>query len=605
MENIFTQIRQEEDDFINGFIQPVPGWQFNQYNTIKRAHLYLNSKYEDDSPYLGRTKIFYNIVSAPVQVAQKMLNVDTKDIKLLPTNPKSTFSTFLLEKELKLWLKTSEMAEVLNKIAETAPAYGSVVIEKTPEGADIVDLRRLILDPTADCIDDSRFVTTVHYMDPQELRDTGWENVDVAIERFASKESEDSYLDQYGNLGQMSSSPRVKVYKRYGYVPESFFGGKSEKMIKSLFIVAGADKQEKDAQGKPLGELGVVLFKSKWHKEDWPFKDFHYTKTPGRWLGIGVVEMLFDVQARVNELKNQKRISMELSSMHLFQTRDKSIVRNLLTDLESGDLLISQNGIEPVANEERNLPAFQDEEMSYMGQVDRLSFAYEAIRGSTEDQGQVTLGQTQIAVSQGTSVYAFKKQNLTIMLRDFFNELVLPQLMKDLTPEHIMRFVGTTQELDKIDLAASEIDANDAAKEAMLSGRIITREMIEQFKADRIKAYKKQGEARWLKIKDAFYDDVEFEFDFVIGNEQVDPMRVAQATQAVFMALAQAQNPQGGNALLDDPRIKVLFDKYAQSIGVSTAEMEIAQQQKQQMPQQAPLPQLPSPQTQQLAGMGE
>ena len=98
---------------------------------------------------------------------------------------------------------------------------------------------------------------------------------------------------------------------------------------------------------------------------------------------------------------------------------------------------------------------------------------------------------------------------------------------------------------------------------------------------------------------------MEFEFDFVIGNEQVDPMRVAQATQAVFMALAQAQNPQGGNALLDDPRIKVLFDKYAQSIGVSTAEMEIAQQQKQQMPQQAPLPQLPSPQTQQLAGMGE
>lgn len=575
MESIFSQIRKESNDFYDNYVSIVPGYSFNQNETLKTIHLYLNSKYEDSSQYLGRDKLFYNVVQSPCEVAMRMLNIDTKNIRLLPLNPKSYFSTYLLEKELKQWLKKNKLGKVLNQLAEEAPRYGSVVLQKTKDGAEVIDLRRLILDPTVENITKSRFVTTIHYMTPSELRATGWDNVEEAIERFGDINAQEPFQDQQGNTGIMTSTPYIKVHKRYGEVPRWWIDSSKpgtkhgDELVKSIFIVAGAESESMSAEGKPTGDSGLVLFKSRWYKE-WPFKDFHYTKVKGRWLGLGVVEMLFDVQVRINEIKNQKRISMEISAMHLFQTPDKQIVRNLLTDLESGDMILSANGITPIANEERNLPAFDSEEASYLGQADRLSFAYEAIRGQ-EPNSNTTLGQTQIQTANATSVYAFKKENLSLFLQDFFNDLVMPNLMKDLTPEHIMRFTGSVQELEKLDKAASEIYANDFIMDKILNGEAVYTEDLEALKQKAVDTYRKLGESRFLKIKDAFYDDAEFEFDFLVTNEQEDPSQIAQNTREILTSY----DPQA----MEDPRYRLVWYKFAEKLGVGRGEMETADQQ--------------------------
>lgn len=583
-ETIFAQVRKEIQDFTNDYIFPVPGYSFNQYQTIKRCHLYHSSKFEDSSTYLGRDKIFFNICNPACEVATKMLNVDTKNIRLWPMSPRSHFSTYLLEKELKEWLKISEMGEILNRIAEEAPIYGSVVLEKTPKGAKLVDIRRLVNDQSVDCIDESRFIDTIHYMTPSELRDaTGWDQtqVELAIERFGKAESTPSYMDFHGNFGIQNSSPYIKVVKRYGEVPERWLkGGKSEKMVRSLFIVAGADQLEySNETGKPIGEKGVILFSSKW-SGDYPFKDFHYTKVKGRWLGVGVIEMLFDVQMRMNELKNQKRVSMEISSIHLFTTPDKTIVRNVLTDLESGDVIISPNGIEPLANEERNLSAFDDEETSYKQHVDKLTFAYEAVRGETAPSS-TPLGVVQIAAAQSSSVFAFKRENLCLFLRDFFNELVMPQLLKDMDAEHIMRFTGSAQELMKLDQAAAELHVNDVIKKKILNGEVITPEEADVARQRAMNEYKKLGTSRFLKIKDRLYRDAEYEFDYIIDNEQADPQAMASNLSKVITDIA------GNPNILNDPRLKLLYFKFAQNLGISPSELEMADEQAQSMQLQA------------------
>lgn len=568
-ESIFAQIRYETDQFLYNFISPVPGYAFNQYQTLKRIFLYLSNKYENGSFYLGREKLFFNVVNPAVEVATKMLNIDTKDIRLVPTNPKSQFSTYLLEKELQLWLKTSEMGRILNTIAEEAPRYGSVLLEKTKKGARVCDLRRTMLDPSVDNAKDSRFITTIHYMSDEELRKTGWDNVELAIQRFGNTQAAQPFEDNMGNMNVMRSSPQVKVYKRYGEVPEKWLkkGSTSNKMVRSLFIVVGPDMLQRNSSGQMTQELGVILFKSEW-KGDYPFMDFHYTKIKGRWLGMGVVETLFDYQTRMNELKNQKRLSMELSTLHLFQTKDKQLVRNVLTDLENGDIMYSPAGIEPIVNEERNLPAFDGEEASYLAEIDRVSFAYEANRG--EVASDTTLGQTEIAVAQSTSVFAFKKQNLALMLRPFFNELVMPQLLRDLTPEHIMRFTGSTQELNKLDEAAAEIHVNDEIKKKVLAGIRVNLEFQELVRQDAIKTYRKLGSNRYLKIKENFYGDAEYEFDFKIDNEAMDPNKILQGVQ--YLMANFMSNP----VALQDPRVKLMYDKAAQQFGISTAEIELA-----------------------------
>jgi len=588
--NIYSQIRTEIRDFITNYVAIVPGYSFNQYDTIKRINLYNNSKFENGGTYLGRDLIFWNVVNPPCEVATRMLDIDTKDIRLWPTNPKSYFSTWLLEKELKLWLKTSKFAKILNSIAEEAPKYGTVVLEKTTDGAKVVDLRRLVLDPTVESIKDSRFVETIHYMTPTELRNSGWDNVEQAIELFGAASAQEPYEDAYGNLNIAQSTPYIKVIKRYGEVPEWWIdGGKSEKVVKSLFIVCGVDSFGTNEQGIVTSENGITLFKSKWHK-DWPFKDYHYTKIRGRWLGVGIIESLFDVQVRFNELKNSKRFSMELSTLHLFQTKDKSIVRNALTDLENGDIIYSPLGIEPIANEERNLGAWKDEEQGYADQTDRLTFAYAAVRGEPM-ASSTPAALAQLQANQSTSTFDFKRENQQIFLQEFFNDLVLPQLMKDLTPRHIMRFVGNSHDLQKLDEAAAQLHVNDFVKTSVIGGQMenLNPDVIEGVRKNAIQSYKTLGESRYLDIKDNFYDDVEFEFDFVIGNEQIDPAKMAQNTQSVLMAMAQ--NPQ----ILEDPRIKMLFFRYAEYLGVSPAEMQFADNQATSQQGGTPLQNSPTP----------
>lgn len=571
-ESIFSVIRKESDDFYDGNISIVPGYSYNQYDTLKRAHLYLNSKFEHDNTYLGRELLFFNIVNPPVEVAARMLNVDTKHIRLWPLNPKSHFSTYLLEKELKQWLKKSKFGKLLNQIAEEAPRFGSVVLEKYKGDARIVDLRKLVNDPTVETLQDSRFITTVHYMTPTQLRETGWDNVDACIEKFSNTETPTAFEDKEGDLNYLQSTPYIKVHKRYGEVPKKFLdGGQSEEMVRALFIVAGVDYLEKNEQGEAVAELGEILFSSQWRKP-YPFKEFHYIKVKGRWLGEGVVEKLFDMQVRMNELKNQKRISMELSTMHLFQTPDKQIVRNILTDLLPGDVLLSPNGISPIQNEERNLPAFKDEEISYSEHADRLTFAYEAVRGEPMPASMPATNAL-LANQQAGSVFAFKRENLTLFLQDYFNDLVLDELLKDLTAEHIMRFMGTSDEVAKLDEMAGELYANDLVKEMVLGKNKLNIWDIEDKKQKKIREYKNLGDSRYLKIKASLYDDVDFEFDFLIGNEQADPATLVQNTQAVLMAVAS--NPQ----ILEDPRMKMLFYKYAEGLGISPAEIELAESQ--------------------------
>ena len=80
-ETIFSTIRKEKSDFINNNIYPVSGYSFNQYNTIKRIHLYSNSRFENGQYYLGKEKIFFDINTNPTELAATMLDLDTRHIK--------------------------------------------------------------------------------------------------------------------------------------------------------------------------------------------------------------------------------------------------------------------------------------------------------------------------------------------------------------------------------------------------------------------------------------------------------------------------------------------------------------------------------------------
>jgi hypothetical protein len=606
--NIFNQVRSEIDDFLYNDIEVVPGYNFNQYETIKRAHLYLNSQFQDSSLYNGREKIFYNISTPRKDTVVRFLDIDTKDIKIHDLDPKSTMATSLLQKELEIFMRKHNIAHKLNQLADEVVTYGSVVLKDTKDGPVVQDLRRLFLDPTVENITDSRFITYVDYYTPDQLRkkvNQGWD--EEAIEKIIKhKEDQESDAPQAYEGDHMSNEIRstklIEVYTRYGNVPEKFIkGGKSEKSVPAVCIVAEPYMTGENDRGEEE-ERGQVMFKGKWNK-DFPFRDFHFTKTRGRWLGIGVMEALFPAQERMNELANQKRISMELSTLHLFQSADPTIINNMLEDLQNGDVIkVKQpNAIQPIVNEERNLPAFAQEANDYVVLADRISFANDFIAGGNLPSTTPATNAV-IQNNNATSVHLFKRENFAIFLTNYFNDYVIPQLVKDLTAEHVLRFVGDSAELDQIDQAVAE----NAVRSAQLqAGGLITQPLKDKLFADALAQLKKRGNKRFIKVIKDYYKDKEVEIGVVIGNESKDLATMANNNFTLLQTLAA--NPQ----FLNDPVNKELAFAYAEQIGANVGRLEIAdskrqsQQQQQQAQQGQRLPNAPRQQTEEEEQLAE
>ena len=578
--NIFAQVRQETDDFVNNYIEVVPGYSFSQYQTIKRIHLYSNDRFENGQTYMGRDKIFFNICNNPTEVAATLLDFDTKNIKAYSRAPQSYDKLFLFNKELEYYLKENDFATTLNDLAVDVARYGSAVLQKTSKGIKSVDLRKLVLDPTVKRINDSRFISIQHELTNSDLREMAKKNrwdmkaVEDVIAKFGDSKPANSYLDAAGTtFNQIRSSDYIKITERYGEVPEEWLKGReakdNSKMVRSIFIIAGADQTAKDSKGTIIGEEGVVLFKSPWYKR-YPFMDFHYTKTRGRWLGIGVVEKLFPIQIRFNELKNQLRFAMELSSKRIFQTRDRTAYNNLLTDIDNGQILLTKSEITPVANEERNLAAFNVEEGAYYKQAQDLTFAYEAVRGDLGSNTTATAAT--IATQRGGSVFEFKKENIGNDLRNFFNDFVKDDVIKSITPKHILVFSGNTEELNIFDDKFAQAKANKYFVQKLLkTGEAPTDLDMEAFKLNVTLNLKRGVIDRQVLIEEDYFADSDIWLDFNFTNEAFDVNAMFNGSNSVLIALAQ--NP----AILQDPRLKVVFYKYMESLGINPTEIELAE----------------------------
>jgi len=539
MDNIFSQIRKEINNFIYNSVEIVPGWGFNQYETIRKINLYRASQFLDNSKISGLKKIFFNIVNFRAMVATKFLDVDVKDFRLIEKDYNSQFKVKLFENELKQWFKKKNFSKVLNELAEELPIFGSVVVKKVKNDIQIVDLRKLFLDPTVEKIQDSNFIIQVHYLTETELRKKRgvWDNVDILLTRKEFKKEKEAFENK-GEVKQ-EQEEYFKIYERYGEVPKSWITGKekdSNEYVRSLFIVADAFNVDKKGN-----ENGLVLFKAEWHKE-YPFKDCHYSKIKGRWLGYGVVEELFPVQERINELANLKRVSMAISSMHLFQRAGSGFIKNLLTDLENGDVInVGQAPIQPIVNEERNLAAFQSEEIRWDTLADRQTFSYDVVRG--ESLPATTPATNAIIQSQAaTSVFGFKRENFVIFLREVIKDFVLPEAKKEIEKGEVVRITG--QDVEYFDNKILEMATEKYKIDYLNStGFLPEEEEIEKQKEKLRNELKRIGFVRFLKKNTDFYNDIDFDFDIVVDNENFEPQVLMNNLQSILPLLQQMKDP--------------------------------------------------------------
>lgn len=612
MDNIFRQIRDERQDFLKNEIEVVPGYNFSQYNTLKKIHLYYNGHYEkgdyEEVNGILRKKVFHQMSTWRCEVATKMIDMDVKDFILVSTKADTDWNVFLLEKELKVWLKRNEMGQILNQISDELPVYGSVVLQKTPTGAVLVDLRHFYVDQATDTLPNARYINIrklVSHQDLRKMKKKGWENVDSAIENFSGKYTQGYDIDgitkssngsnlYYDGAGtqatQPEGAPLVEIWERYGEVPLKWFTDKESdagEYVLAKFIVAGIDQVNKNDQGVVMGEEGLILYKEQ--IDELPFKEVHYKKTKGRWLGIGVVETLFEAQRRRNEVENQKARAHELASMQIFQSLDQTIASNITTDLQSGEILKVKSLIQPIATESRDMTALENHSVKLDEHANDLTFSRDVVSGENAP-ASATLGAVQIQTQQTTAVFDYKKENIGLFLGEFIKDLVFPQIEKELNKEHVLRLAGTVDELQKLrDNYATNI-ANNRTLEAILNN-----EEVEDYgsffnlqKDLAMQEVSKMGDKIWTEVKANFFKDLDYTVDIVSTGENQNIYAKINNGNAILQLLGADPT-----VITDPTKRKVLF-KIMSSMGWHMSELQQIEEEAsrvQAQPEQLPVAQ--------------
>lgn len=605
---IFDAIRQERQDFLYNTIQIVDGFMFSQYQTIKKIHKYYNGHYNDGDYEtingINRKKVFWTIGKRRATIDSKQIDIDSKDFLLISNNPATEWNVSLLEKELKAWMKKEKFGKILNQISDELPVYGSCVLRKNKEGAEVIDLRYFFCEQSADNLKKSRYKIIKHFMTPEDLRKmTAWEHTQEAIDKFAQS-SFKSYEDS-GQLNIQHGTPYVEVYERFAEVPRSYFendgnltdGEGDTDFVYGRFICAGVDAQvagttilpQSPNPNSPYYAPGIILFKEELDENKDPFKEVHFRRTRGRWLGIGDIEDTFEDQRMINKVKDQEDKASELASLILFQTANDMVAKNILTDVDNGEILKATAPINRLDNQNKSLAEMNSMANAYESHADRETFSAD-ILGGEQAPASATLGAVNAQLQSAASVKSYKKENYGLFLQEFIEDLVFPDIQKKIMMPHVFRFSGDFAEMNKW---RERVIDGYLRKQVFETGNVPTQEEEALLKATWLQKYEKEGSKLWIEVEKDFFKNLDYEVSLEITGESKDVQSWLTNLGNIFSLIAS--NPQ----ILDNPLLKRLLYKMLSAMGMSASELENAvsetrniqtQQQQQQMQPQRTVP---------------
>ena len=598
-QNIHQFVREQRENYIDKQVKISRNYNFNQKDTLDLIELYYNSKFlSGNLDSLGREKPFYNINKFRVNVETRATDLDVKDIKIESEVVDDYVRSFLLTKENQVWMKESNFGKRLNEIGKTRAKYGGVVIKKTVHQGkleiNVVHWKDLITDQT-DIM--KGVIIERHFYTPSELKAMSgvWDNVDEAIETAQSNK------DDY-NETNSSETPGdyIEVYEIHGDLPvamlkdiENVKEEDWETYSTQIHIVAGSDFYDTDDAGAKT-EKGSTLFMGE--EKELPYKYLSRDEVPGRALGIGVVEDSFEAQVWTNDAVYKEKEIVELASKIIYQTTDKTVGKNVLTDLENGDIITLKDGknLSQVNTVPSSLPEFTNLVAKWKESLDRTTSTFEANTGEALPSGTpYSLGA--LLNQQGNSMFDYYRQEIGIFLQEVYSDWILPHLIKRLKAKHTLATEFSEDELNLIDSAHIELALKEEIESKREQGILITNIEAER---QRLKQKMMQTKStRFINVPKNYYEDIDATISVITTNETRVKQAVLESLNSVLTIFMKA--PQ----IYDNPVSKKIINKIMEVSGAfSPVELQVestapapTQQMTQQMTGQAPqgLPQAP------------
>ena len=546
-------------------IDLVDGLPFSQKKQIRTIEFYNNSKYLNGQlDELGREKPFMQILNAICDVENTAKDLDTKDISLTSDDSNHYLESWLLSKDIQVWMKEANFAKTLNDMRDMHTRYGSLLVKKVVKDGELTlelpEWKNLITDQV-DVIQGA--IVETHYMTAMEIAKM-------------SEWKQDKIKELLLKLKGKGSNKRIPVYEVRGEFPQSCYkDSEGKKHIEKdeitfsyqLYYVAGLPKES----GKETTFDALIPL----YWEDDTEKVYKYlARKPkaGRGFGVGVMEEGEEAQVWTNDAVLKQARAMEYTTKVIGQSASKKLKgRNLLTETDDGTILETEEN-KPITSlvllPSGGLQQYSALIEQWYAQLEKTTSAYAAQRGETPPSGTPFRLQATI-LQQSSSVFKTLQQELGIFITEIIEDWILPHIVSKLSVEHILSYEFSPEELKEIDDRFSKNEANRRAVEAILDGKMVTPEMYDEWiqgYSDFIKMTKAQ---RFITIPKNFYKNLKAKVTVNITGEQRNKAATLESLNNIL--ITYASNP----ALANDPVASQLLTRIIELSGAGISPVAI------------------------------
>lgn len=563
-EDVIYKRLQDDLTSFQSDVTIIDGYNFNFEDTLNLIELYLASKFESgDKDSQGNKKFFYNLIIPQCGHATKNIDLDRKEIKVRTTCKKDAIKAVLYQAELKQWMRKHNFGQLLNKISDNLPKYGSVVLKKVGDTIQFKPLRYLMFDPAVSNSPNnydiqSSYVIEKHIFQPMELDDM--------IERGWDKEKVEKLIEN----SLENTNKDIVVYEYCSLFKKKDLGLKGNGLSKGrVFVGEVKDKEVDDSQKEYIS--GTVLYAEKLDK--FPYKKLDYFTIEGRALGRGIAETLFDIQERWNGMANDKALSMKIGNKQIFQSADETIGGNILSDMLNGDIIQAEKPILRLPTEERNLGAYNQEENNMLYHVRSLSNAQEIITGDNLPS-RTPFRTASMQLQQASKLFSVIRQNEGMFLEEVLTEWVIPTFDKEILKEHIFQLYDA-EDIEKIVEQDVNRRLNEAVKKRILATGFFPDKQTLQIIKQQLMSESMNDDSKFVKILDNYMKFTKtLEVD--ITGEQTDVQGKVE-TGINFLQLL-SQNP----IIMQRPDLMKMLKEVAIQAGINP--LSLPNQEEAQMP---------------------
>lgn len=560
--SIFNQIDQELEEFEREYLvlakepqsstirylskKDETGYQFNQAAIISFIDLYYNSRFENGSrDHNGKRKLFLNIGKFRTDVAAKQIDLDVKDFSFIPDDYSYPYMAFFMQKEFREWAKDSDFADLINTCVENFPKYGSIVMKEVKNEPLFVPLQTIANDQCAETLQSARYVIEKH------MKMTAW---DIKMMKGWNTEGLD-----------MGYSDTIDVYERYGHVPADWLQRNGEYSGQDDYpdTVAIVGKHE----GKKIEH---VFFTRAVTKR--PYRERHWNKQHGRWLGLGVMEDLFENQVSQNIITNLQRRGLEWASKKIFQaTAVTPAAKNLSKDVQDGSVIeVGQQGqitqVDMVSRAGGEYNAFLQQ---WEQNANQKAFTYEVATGEALPSGTpFSLGV--LLQNSANAYFSLKREKLGLFLKEVIEDFMIPEFLKDISnTDKMITMFSDEPGYEALKVAAMDYVTGEAIKASLQNGQAVDVSTIQST----LQPFTEIGVLYFDRPKQS-YADVKYKFQLTVTGEEVDVPKKMETLKTIYQIFKQDGDPRAEKVL---NRLAALSGENIAVFGIPNAKVQINQ----------------------------